>query len=77
MKSAIIIETPKSCRECPIKQIKMLGKTPVYACLLSKKLIIGEGSLHCPLTPIPEPIPFASDDYMKGYNDVIEGLTHI
>lgn len=77
MKSAIILDTPKSCRECPIKQIKVLGKTPVYACLLSKKIIIADGEISCPLKAIPEPVPFASDDYAKGYNDVIEGLTHI
>lgn len=49
MQSAVIIDTPKSCRECPLKEIKVLGHTPVYACLLSKKLIIGEESLTCPL----------------------------
>ena len=76
-KSAIILSTPNSCRECPIKQIKVLGKVPVYACLLSKKIIISDGDINCPLKEIPEPIPFASDDYSKGYNEAIENLTHI
>lgn len=76
-KSAIVLDTPKSCRECPVKQIKVLGNTPMYSCLISKKLIFGEGKVNCPLVEIPEPIPFASDDYMKGYNEIIETFTHI
>lgn len=77
MQSAVIIETPRSCSECQLKQIKVLGHTPVYACLLSRKLIIGEGILRCPLKPLPEPIPFASDEYTKGYNACLDDLTHI
>lgn len=77
MKSAIIVETPKSCKECPLKQIKVLGKTPIYSCLISRKMIIGEGKIECPLKGMPEPLPFAGDEYLKGFNDAIEQLTHI
>lgn len=75
-KSVLVIDTPKNCGDCPIKQIKVIGKTPMYACIVSKKLIIGEGSISCPLEKLPsrrEELPFEGS-YADGYNACLEDI---
>ena len=57
-KSIVVIDTPKNCRLCPLRE------SPWSFCL-------GEYEKHCPLRPLPEPkdLGYPNDDYDIGFAD--------
>ena len=72
-KSILVIDTPESCEECPLRSYSNLE-------LICTPMRKGASDVVCPLKPTPTKMRTDGDDieeesYWEGWNDCIDAIT--
>lgn len=67
-KSVLVIDTPESCEECPLRSYSNLQ-------LMCTPMREGASDVRCPLRPLPEQMTWGhTADYIYGWNDCLDEI---
>lgn len=78
-KALLVMDMPKSCRECPLAQNESYPLEEAYMCSVTRKWVIDKECESrqnwCPLKEVPEKKEreFVEEDYNGGYS---HGIVH-